>query len=855
MKSLEIEISKIQKLMGVTKINESHTSYKNQTLNEGPLGRWARYGGELSIEAEQALMKSIKKLDDVIDKGKKLEFDGIDPKLSRAKQLEEFTKKVKEGIKDYDSFILSKAYQDLEELATLASNPLTVKKGTTPIVATDQALAAEISVHTNKIFEQDNMWSKAYNETVEEIDGIIANDKTFFKSEQEVVDYFNTRLEERISILRNETKPYSKYSEYLDWAHAKYTKSGGGLDGTYKKNQIPVSTSPRVRKTSTVDPTDPKAPIRAEDIKYYGSGFYSQVLTLFRRIGNFFVKSRLSEVINRIKVRAELIKNFKGSSPEALKQFEDLMRAQIKDLQLTNDLYGQWMKLIDELKVMNPDMHIYMKELMEKQFSRSWDGNTFQTFLNKYKRLYDTGSIQTTSVKGEVNLIWSELLSGFTDAWKSFKEGQAIRKSLKGNESTMAYVKIAGRFTYETLKKVFNALTWNQLLKPSAVANMALRLGQKNLFLGLVYADFVLVTWKKIAKSIVALFKSIYESKWGGSDDGGDISFKDQFFEELAAIWAPMVIPEINTYFESQGLKGYATPVDLDSYIIKESKKTWITWYYDSPDVIDQRLQDTYNQMLSEFWESLDDDQRGTAIKAVEKEIVSDVAIFRRTYNNRDMDPNRKKRYESLKTQNLVTDADVKKVMDSMILGKQDVGKTVNPNTDIDKKFIYDLFNKKLNKTDVDVNSPITADILNSLKVALFKTKNTEYYTISRQNTDITNYKFFFTKIPFTPYYFMVKRKDNSYEIFYEESADKVAISQQKKDIDKIITDYSELVKIEPKYDHDKAFNPSNRISKDTVGDKYEKISKKILDLLNKSIPEDTTPSEVINMKTFANKL
>ena len=259
--------------------------------------------------------------------------------------------------------------------------------------------------------------------------------------------------------------------------------------------------------------------------------------------------------------------------------------------------------------------------------------------------------------------------------------------------------------------------------------------------------------------------------------------------------------------------------------------------------------------MLSEFWESLDDDQRGTAIKAVEKEIVSDVAIFRRTYNNRDMDTNRKKRYESLKTQNLVTDADVKKVMDSMILGKQDVGKTVNPNTDIDKKFIYDLFNKKLNKTDVDVNSPITADILNSLKVALFKTKNTEYYTISRQNTDITNYKFFFTKIPFTPYYFMVKRKDNSYEIFYEESADKVAISQQKKDIDKIITDYSELVKIEPKYDHDKAFNPSNRISKDTVGDKYEKISKKILDLLNKSIPEDTTPSEVINMKTFANKL
>ena len=197
----------------------------------------------------------------------------------------------------------------------MASNPLTVKKGTTPIVATDQALAAEISVHTNKIFEQENtMWSKAYNETVEEIDGIIANDKTFFKSEQEVVDYFNTRLEERISILRNETKPYSKYSEYLDWAHAKYTKSGGGLDGTYKKNQIPVSTSPRVRKTSTVDPTDPKAPIRAEDIKYYGSGFYSQVLTLFRRIGNFFVKSRLAEVINRIKVRAELIKNFKGSS-------------------------------------------------------------------------------------------------------------------------------------------------------------------------------------------------------------------------------------------------------------------------------------------------------------------------------------------------------------------------------------------------------------------------------------------------------------------------------------------------------------------------------------------------------------
>ena len=34
MKSLEIEISKIQKLMGVTKINESHTSYKNQTLKK-----------------------------------------------------------------------------------------------------------------------------------------------------------------------------------------------------------------------------------------------------------------------------------------------------------------------------------------------------------------------------------------------------------------------------------------------------------------------------------------------------------------------------------------------------------------------------------------------------------------------------------------------------------------------------------------------------------------------------------------------------------------------------------------------------------------------------------------------------
>jgi hypothetical protein len=502
----------------------------------------------------------------------------------------------------------------------------------------------------------------------------------------------------------------------------------------------------------------------------------------------------------------------------------------------------------------NPDMHAFMKELMEKKFSQSFDGNTFQTFLNKYKRIYDSQSLQSSLVKNEVNKIWSELFSGFTDAWKNFKEYQALTKSLKGGESMLSFFKVAGRFIFEGLKKTFNALTWTQILKPSAVANMALRLGQKNLFLGLVYADLVLVVWKKIAKSVVALVKSFFESKYGGSDDGSDITYQGQFFEELKSIWAPTVIPQVKTYFESQGLMGYANPVDFDSIIINETIKLINGWRDNSPDVIDQRLQDTYNQMLEEFWNSLTNEQKGTAINTIEKEIVTDVAIFRNTYRRRNDNKYDIKDYENLLLQNSVTDAEVKKVIDSMILGKQDVGKIVNPNT-IDKKFIFDLFNKKLNKKDVDVNSPIAAEILNSLKVSLFRTKNTEYYTISRKSTSVTNYTFFFTKIPFTPYYFMVKRKDNSYEIFYEESADKVAIPQQKKDIDKIITDYSELLKIEPKYNHAKAFNPSNRISKDTVGSNYEKISKKILDLLNNSLPTDTPPSETITMKQFANKL
>lgn len=851
MKSLEIEISKIQKLMGVTKINESHTSYKNQTLNEGPLLKWAIYGVEGSIEAEQALLKSIKKLDDVIDmgKGKKFEFDGIDPKLSRAKQVEEFAKKVKTESLDYESFLLSKTYKDLEELATLASNPLTVKKGSTPIVATDQALAAEIGVHTSKIFEQDNMWSKAYNETVEEIDGIIANDKTFFKSEQEVVDYFNTRLEERISILRNETKPYSKYSEYLDWAHAKYTKSGGGLDGTYNKNQIPVSTSPRVRKTSTVDPTNPKAPpIRPEDIANYGAGFYSQVINLFRRMVNFGT-SRVAETLNTIKVRAEIIKNFSGEFAD----FERLMRAQLKDLQLTDNLYGEWMKLIDELKVVNPDMHAYMKQLMEDtKFSRSWDGNTFKTFIDKYKRLYDSGSLQSTSTKNTVNQIWSEFFSGFTDAWKNFKEGQAIRKSLKGNDSFVAYFKIAGRFLYELGKKVFNYMTWTQILKPSAIANMALRLGQKNLFMGLLYADFVLVLWKKFAKTFVALIISIFQAATsGGSDDGDGTTYFQQLGKELAAIWSPIIINNSNTYFNSLGGVSYFLPVDFDTWVVEKTEKTVVNFFEGSPDAVDQRLENTYNQMLAEFWNDLTDEQKGTAITAIEKGSITDVAIFRNTYKNRFNSKFSKGDYENLKVQNNVTDAEVKLVIDSMISGRQDVAKTVNPNT-LDKKFIIDLFTKKL---DPAFKLDVSAEIINSLKVALFKTKNIEYYTISRKNTDVQNYTFFFTEIPFTPYYFTIKQKDGSYGIYKDIAADKVSIPQEKKDIDKIITDYNELKKIESNYDHDKAFNSSNKISKDTVGDKYKKISEKIVDLLNKSLPADTTPAETINMKTFANKL
>ena len=848
MKSLDIEISKIQKLMGVTKINESHTSYKNQTLNEGPLAKWAIYGVEGSIEAEQALLKSIKKLDDVVDVGKKLEFDGVDKTLSRAKQVEEFAKKVKTESLDYESFLLSKTYKDLEELATLASNPLTVKKGTTPIVATDQALAAEIGQHTSKIFEQDNMWSKAYNETVEEIDAIIANDKTFFKSEQEVVDYFNTRLEERISILRNETKPYSKYSEYLDWAHAKYTKSGGGLDGTYKKNQIPVSTSPRVRKTSTVDPTNPKAPIRPEDIANYGAGFYSQVINLLRRIVNFGT-SRVAENLNRIKVRAEIIKNFSGEFAD----FERLMRAQLKDLQLTDNLYGEWMKLIDELKVVNPDMHAYMKQLMEDtKFSRSWDGNTFQTFIDKYKRLYDSGSLQSTSTKNTVNQIWSEFFSGFTDAWKNFKDARAIRKSLKGSDSITAYVRIGFRFVYELGKKIFNFMTWTQILKPSAIANMALRLGQKNLFMGLLYADFVLVLWKKFAKTFVALIVSIFQAATGGgSDDGDSTTYFQQLGKELAAIWSPIIINNTNTYFESLGGVSYFLPVDFDTWVVEKTEKTVVNFFEGSPDAVDQRLEQTYNQMLSEFWNDLTDEQKGTAVKVIEKEAGTSVKKFRQTYNNRFNSTFSKGDYESLKAQNMVTDAEVKLVIDSMIAGKQDTGKTVNPNT-LDKKFIFDLFNKKL---DPNFKLDVSDEILNSLKIALFKTKNIEYYTISRKNTDVQNYTFFFTKIPFTPYYFTVKQKDGSYGIYKNIAADKVSIPQEKKDIDKIITDYSELVKIEPKYDHDKAFNDSNKISKDTVGDNYKKISEKIVDLLNKSLPADTTPAETINMKQFANKL
>jgi hypothetical protein len=850
MKSLDIEISKIQKLMGVTKINESHSSYKNQTLNEGPLVKWAIYGVETGIEAEQALLKSIKKLDDVIDmgKGKKFEFDGIDPKLSRAKQVEEFAKKVKTESLDYESFLLSKTYKDLEELATLASNPLTVKKGSTPIVATDQVLAAEIGVHTSKIFEKDNMWSQAYNETVAEIDGIIANDKTFFKSEQEVADYFNGRLEERISSLRNEAKPYSKYSEYFDWAHAKYTKSGGGLDSTYNKNRIPVSTSPRVRKTSTSDPIEPNTPIRPEDIKYYGAGYYSQVINLFRRIINF-VTSRVSQTLDRIRVRAEIIKNFKGEFAE----FESLMRAQLKDLQLTDNLYGEWMKLIDELKVVNPDMHAYMKQLMEDtKFSRSWDGNTFKTFIDKYKRLYDSGSLQSSLVKNEVNKIWSEFGSGFTDAWKNFKEGRAIRKSLKGQDSIMAYVTLGFRFVYELGKKIFNFMSWTQILKPSAIANMALRLGQKNLFLGLIYADFVLVLWKKFAKSFVALIISVYQAATSsGSDDGDSTTYFQQLGKELASIWSPIIIRNTSTYFESMGGVSYILPVDFDTWVVKKTDETVVNFFEGSPDAVDQRLQQTYNQMLEEFWNELTDEQKGTAVKVIEKESGTSVAKFRKTYNNRFNSTFSKGDYEKLLSQNMVTDAEVKLVIDSMIVGKQDAAKTVNPNT-LDKKFIFDLFNKKL---DPDFKIDISAEILNSLKTALFKTKNIEYYTISRKNTDVQNYTFFFTKIPFTPYYFTVKQKDGSYGIYKNIAADKVSIPQEKKDIDKIITDYSELVKIEPKYDHDKAFNASNKISKDTVGDNYKKISEKILDLLNKSLPADTTPSETITMKQFANKL
>lgn len=852
MKSLDIEISKIQKLMGVTKINESHSSYKNQTLNEGPLAKWAIYGGELSIEAEQALLKSIKKLDDVVDVGKKLEFDGVDKTLSRAKQVEEFAKKVKTESLDYESFLLSKTYKDLEELATLASNPLTVKKGSTPIVATDQVLAAEISVHTSKIFEQDNMWSKAYNETVEEIDGIIANDKTFFKSEQEVADYFNTRLEERISILRNETKPYSKYSEYLDWAHAKYTKSGGGLDGTYRKNQKPVTTSPRVRKTSTVDPTDPKAAIRVEDIASYGAKYYLQVLNLFRRMINVGT-SRVAENLNRIKVRSKIILNFSGD----FKQFEMLMRAQLKDLQLTDDLYGEWMKLIKELEAVNPDMYKYMDELMEKSnLSGTFDGSSFQSFIDKYKRLYDGGSLQGVTQKNVVNQVWSEWSSGVRDLWRFLSEGKALKKTLSTDSNVFTIIKNSARFVYEGLKKVGNFMVWRQLLKPSALANMVLRLGQKNLLLGFLAADLILVTWKKLFKSFVALLRMLWDagkSVWGSSNtgDGTGTSFLGQFGNELIAIWSPVIVANLGTFFESLGGISYIAPIDLDTWVMNYMEEVVIKAIYGSPDSIDQRLDKSYNDMLSEFWDSLDDKQRGTAIDGIESAIATDVAIFRRTYNNRDMDPNRKKRYESLKTQNLVTDADVKKVMDSMIAGKQDAAKTVNPNT-LDKKFIFDLFNKKLDKNfKVDV----TDDILNSLKVALFKTKNTEYYTISRQNTDITNYKFFFTKIPFIPYYFLVKQLDNSYGIYYNFAADKVSIPQEKKDIDKIITDYSELKKIEPNYDHDKAFNSSNKISKDTVGDNYKKISEKIVDLLNKSRPADATPAETINMKTFANKL
>lgn len=849
MKNLDIEISKIQKLMGVTKINESHTSYKNQTLNEGPLAKWAIYGVESSFETEQALLKSIKKLDDVVDAGKKLEFDGVDKTLSRAKQVEKFAEKIKTESLDYESFLLSKTYKDLEELATLASNPLTVKKGITPIVATDQALAAEIGVHTSKLFEQENtMWSKAYNETVTEIDDIIASDKDFFKSEQDVADYFNTRLEERISLLRNETKPYSRYKEYLDWAHAKYTKSGGGLDVTYKKNQKPVTTSPRVRKTSEIDPTDPKAPIRAEDIANYGAGFYSQVLTLFRRIVNFGT-SRVAENLNRIKVRAEIIKNFNGT----FEDFEKLMRAQLKDLQLTDNLYVEWMKLIDELKVVNPDMHAYMKKLMEEtKFSRSWDGNTFKTFIDKYKRLYDSGSFQNTSTRNTVNQIWSEFVSGFTDAWKNFKEGREIRKSLKGNDSITAFVRAGGRFIYELGKKVFNYMTWTQILKPSAIANMALRLGQKELFMGLLYADFVLVLWKKFAKSFAAIIIALYETITdGGSDDGDSSTYFQLLGKELAAIWSPIIIENSNTYFNSLGSVSYFLPVDFDTYVVENTKKTVVNFFENSPDAVDQRLEKTYNEMLSRFWDDLDEEQKGTAVRVIEKEAGTSVAKFRNTYKNRSNSQFSREDYESLKEQNTVTDAEVKLVIDSMIVGKQDVAKTVNPNT-LDKKFYIGLFTKKL---DPDFKIDVSTEILNSLKTALFKTKDIEYYTISRKNTDVQNYTFFFTKIPFTPYYFTIKQKDGSYGIYKDIAADRVSILQQKKDIDKIITEYSDLKKIEPKYDHDKAFNASNKISKDTVGANYKKISEKIVDLLNKSLPADTTPAETINMKQFANKL
>ena len=813
--------------------------------------------GKSAFENEDLMKAVIKQLDDDVPVGKKVklpEVDAAGKKLSRSEQIDEFAKTLKT-----DAEAIETAYKSNEALSQSSfakfnefiTSSATVKGRQ----GNDALLNALVQQGLKKhVFEKEGSeWLKMYNDVVAAVEAEMAAhiDSYISFTEDDMLKFFNEKINEKLESLpdvKNGTRKVSDYQEYYDWAWKKFTTEGGNLDGI-------LGTPKFVRGKSIWTPSKDRSAMRGksnpittelspEDLKRFTmSRNFTYVEELLHSIINYIKKifTGVDEIKLRVEQRQLILESYdyqnvleSGVFPDDLK---GLLRGHYSDLQMLGTIEKNFLKQWDQF-VEGMKQSGWSIDKLEKAFSETeLYGGYWQIFfksesllesLKDYEIVYRNAIEKNYSpVRAKLDEFINTMSVQLQEAKSKFEAIKAATKEEK--HWTKKLIKALG--TIFTPRKILSLLSYWSLFTPKAIGKM-LRLASggsgniKTILYGFIAVDIGMVIWKKTFKTVYAFlyysFMGITHGKTGNEVEG---TYEQQFLNEVKNIWVGIFTGTFSELTNEDGwdwIKGF----DIEGSYLWQ--KYIVPFRTTSPDVADKNIQMSYNERFSLLWNTLDKKEQEKTI-----ETLSDTGTGNFSYFAHEV----KKEPEKIIAQNPnVTKEDLDKILLSRV-GLVNVEKF-----DFNFDFVETLkqmTQKQMSGEEMlEPEKQLFEKIKKSTDVGVFRA-NKNFYYITRDDNNISNYKFKFQKIPFIQKYRIFEKKigKNSYVIYFDNDIDKKPTKQEKQDLINNGIDMTKYV-----------LNSNNEFTKKDDAEEVVKI-------LNNKIPKSEPDNIKLSIKQFADLL